>query len=76
MRTLRQVNIKNCQSYFFNSMTNIKNFDLNLLSINRISFTSTDCIIYDIEYFKNLDSVNSLNDVSSIIIEGKSTFFF
>ena len=42
-------------------MTNIKNFDLNLLSINKISFEkNTDCVIYEIEYFKNLDSENSL----------------
>ena len=41
-------------------MTNIKNLDTNLLGINQISFTSTDSIIYDIEYFKNLDGVNSL----------------
>ena len=34
--------------------------DTNLLSINQISFTSTDIVIYEIEYFKNLDSVNSL----------------
>ena len=53
MKTLRQVNIKN-------RMTNIKNFDLNLLSIDQISFKSTDCVIYDIKYFKNLDSSNSL----------------
>ena len=48
-------------------MTNIKNIDANLLSINQIAFTSTDSVIYDIEYFKNLDGVNSLylvfNDV-------------
>ena len=35
MRTLRQVNIKNCQHYFFNSMINIKNSDLSLLSIDK-----------------------------------------
>ena len=42
-------------------MTNIKNFDLNLLSINKISFekNTTDYVIYEIEYFKNLDSENS-----------------
>ena len=34
--------------------------DANLLSINQISFTSTDIVIYEIEYFKNLDSVSSL----------------
>ena len=47
MKTLRQVTIKNHQNYFFNSMTNIKNFDPNVLSIDQISFKSTDCVIYD-----------------------------
>ena len=42
-------------------MTNIKNFDLNFLSINKISFEkNTDCVIYENEFFKNLDSENSL----------------
>ena len=59
MRTLRQVNIENRQNYFFNSMTNIKNFDPNLLSIDQISIKSTDSVIYDIEYIKDLDSANS-----------------
>ena len=60
MRTLGQVNITNCQNYFFNSMTNIKNFDLSLLSINQISVKSTDCVIYGVEYFKNFDNKKSL----------------
>ena len=47
MKTLRQVNIKNRQKYFFSSMTNVKNFDANLFGINQISFTSTDSVIYD-----------------------------
>ena len=69
MKNLGQVGIKNCPNYFFNSMTNIKNLDTNLLGINQITFTSTDSVIYDIEYFKNLDGVNSLylvfNDVDA-----------
>ena len=48
MKTFRQVNIKNCPNYFFNSMTNIKNLDTNLLGINQAAFTSTDSVIYDI----------------------------
>ena len=59
MRTLRQVGIKNCPGYFFNSITNIKNLDTNLLGINQMTFTSTDSVVYEIEYFKNLDGVNS-----------------
>ena len=60
METLRQVNIKNCPNYFFNSMTNITGLDTNLLGINQMTFTSTDSVVYDIEYFKNLDGVNYL----------------
>ena len=56
--TFRQVNIKNHQNYFFNSMINIKSFDPNLLSIDQISFKSTDFVIYDNAYIKSLDSVN------------------
>ena len=36
MRTLRQVNAKNRPHYLFNDMTNIKNFDPNLLSVDKI----------------------------------------
>ena len=61
MKILRQVNIKNRQHYFFNTITNIKKFDPSFLSIDQISFKkSTDCVIYYIEYFKSLDSSNSL----------------
>ena len=60
MRTLKQVNIKNCPNHFFDSMTNIKILDANLLSINQISSTSTDSVFYNIEYFKILDSANSV----------------
>ena len=52
MRTLRQIIIKNRQNYFFNSMTDIKNFDPSSLSINQISFKSTDDVIY--ELFMNI----------------------
>ena len=73
MKTLKPINIKNCPYYFFNSMTNIKNLDTNLLSINQISFTSTDSVIFDIKYFKNPDSVNYLylinNDVGAYFEE-------
>ena len=61
MKTIRQVNIKNRQHYLFNTMTNTKNFNPTLLSIEKISFESTDSVIYDIEYItiKRLDNENS-----------------
>ena len=41
-------------------MINFKNFDSNLLSIYKISFKSTDAVIYNIRYItaKSLDHVN------------------
>ena len=60
MRTIQQANIKNCQNYFFNDMTNIGDFDLSLLNIDQIAFKSNDSIIYDIKYIKNLNGSNSL----------------
>ena len=41
-------------------MTNIKNFDSNLLSIHQISFKSAHSVIYNIEYIKSLCGENSL----------------
>ena len=41
-------------------MTDIKNFDLNLLSIKKISFLNTDPVTYHIKYIamESLDHVN------------------
>ena len=42
-------------------MTNIRNFEPNLLSMDQVSFEkNTDCVIYETEYFKYFDSANSL----------------
>ena len=48
-------------------MINVKNFDPNLLDIDKISFKSTDDVIYDIKYItmksfdhENIDSANHL----------------
>ena len=87
MKTLRQVNIRNCQHYFFNSMLNIKNFDPSLLIIDKISFKSTNSVSYDIKYItmKTLDNANSLylmhDDVDVYIKENNenkwlNTFYF
>ena len=55
MRTIKQVNIKNRQNYFFGDMTNIGYFYLCLLNIDQTAFKSNDFIIYDIKYIKNLN---------------------
>ena len=45
------------------------NLDTNVLGINQITFATTDSVIYEIKYFKNLDDVNSLylvfNDIDA-----------
>ena len=64
----------------FNDMINIKNFDPNLLNTEKISFKSTDVVIYNIRYITmksldhvNIDSANSLylvlNNVDGYIEE-------
>ena len=40
-------------------MVNIKTFDPSLLNIDQVSFENNDSVIYETEYFKNLDSANS-----------------
>ena len=60
MKTIRQINIKNIQGYFFNDMTNINDFDPSLLSIDEVLFESSKLIMCDIKYIKNLNSLDSL----------------
>ena len=60
MITFRQFNRENRPYYIFNDMINIKKFDSNLLRIDKISFKSTDAVVYNTKYttMKNLDSEN------------------
>ena len=60
MRTIKQVNVKNRQNYFFDDMTNISDFDLSLLDVDSLRFRDDVLIIYDIKYIKNLNGSNSL----------------
>ena len=49
--------VKHINEDFQRSLTNIKNFDQNLSSIDQVLLKkSTDCVICYIEYFKNLYS--------------------
>ena len=71
MKTLRQTNIKNRQNYFFNSMINMKNFDLNLLSIDHSKVLIVLFMVLNIS--KIFDDKNSLylvfNNVDAYIEE-------
>ena len=79
MITLKKINL-NRPCYFFSNMTNVKNFNPNLLTIVKISYKNTDAVVYNIKYImmessnnKNIDSENPLcltfNNVDAYIIE-------
>ena len=48
MGNIKQINIKNRTHYFFNDMINIKNFNPNLLKVDKTSYKNID--IYYIGY--------------------------
>ena len=58
MRSIKEINIKNRTYYFFsditfNDMINIKNFNRNLLNIDKTLFKSTYNVIYNIRLCLN-----------------------
>ena len=67
MITYRELSTKNRPEYVFDSMTNIKRLDTNLVSVNQISFLNDDAVIYEIEYSKDCNDAYPLylvfNDV-------------
>ena len=71
MGNIKQINIKNWTCYFFDDMINIKNFDPNLLKIEKKLYKNID--IYYIGYITMKDSVyvkiNSVNPLYVIINE-------
>ena len=52
MKTIGQINIENRQGYFFNYMTNITDFDPNLLNNDEVSFNYDELAMYDIKYIE------------------------
>ena len=66
MGNIKQINIKNRTSHFFNEMINIKNFDSSLLKIYKKSYKNVGIYytgyitIKSISDHENINSVNSL----------------
>ena len=60
MRNIKQINIKNGTHYFFNEMINIKDFDQNLLKIDKKSYKNIG--IYNIGYI----TIKKINDYGNI----------
>ena len=52
MKTTKRLNIEDKSSYFFTDMTNINNFDPNLLIINEIAVFNSGSTMYEISYDK------------------------
>ena len=71
MGSIREINIKNRTYSFFDDIINIKDFDSNLLKIDKKSYKNTD--IYYIGYITMKDSnyvkIDSVNPLYLIIGE-------
>ena len=71
MENIKEINIKNWTYYFFDNMINTKDFDQNLLKIDKKSYKNID--IYYIGYITVKDSdyvkINSVNPSYLIISE-------
>ena len=53
MKTSIQLNIEDRSRYLFSSMTDVNNFDPDLLDVQEIAFRDDRLIMYDISYAKN-----------------------
>ena len=64
MGEVKQINIKNRTYYFYNDMINIKNFEPNLLKIDRKSYKNIS--IYNIGYItiKKIDDCENIYSVN------------
>ena len=72
MGKVKQINIKNPTSYFYNDKINIKNFDAKLLKIYKKDYNEID--IYYMNYvtvknFANCNNINSVNPLNLMIDE-------
>ena len=72
MGNIKQINIKNRTSYFFNEMINIKNFDSSLLKIDKKAYKNVG-IYYTgyitIKSISDHENINSVNPLYLIIGE-------
>ena len=68
MRNIKEVNIKNRTYYFFNNVINVKDFDPNLLKLDKKPYKNID--IYYIGYItiKDYDFVK-INSVNSFVFD-------
>ena len=68
MGKIRQVNIKNRIYYFYNDQINLKEFDANMLKIEKTNYKKTD--VYYIGYItlKEIVICNNINSVNPLYL--------
>ena len=68
MREVKQIKIKNRTYYLYNDMTNLKNFEQNLLNIDKNSYKNID--IYNIWYItiKKIDDYETIYSVNPLYL--------
>ena len=68
MGEVKQINIKNRTYYFYNDMTSLKNFEPNLLRIDRKSYKNIG--IYNIGYItiKKIDDCETIYSVNPLYL--------
>ena len=71
MGNIKEINIKNRTYYFFDDMINIKDFDPNLLKIDKKSYKNIDICYIGYITIKDSDyvKINSVNPLYLIINE-------
>ena len=58
MSQIKEINIINSTYYFFDDMINIKNFDSNLLKVDKKSYKNIDICYIGYITMKDLDYIN------------------
>ena len=68
MREVKQINIKNWTYYFYNNITDLKEFDVRLLKVDKNSYKNID--IYYIGYITNkkVDDYESIYSVNPLYL--------
>ena len=71
MKTTKRLNIEEKRGYYFSSMTNINDFDPNLLIINEIAVFNSGSTMFEISYDKESNTPYIVfNDIKCVF--GKS----
>ena len=68
MGNIKQINIKNRTRYISNDMNNIKNFDRNLLKIDKKSYKNSDVNYIGYIPIKNISDYESIYCVNPLYV--------